>query len=219
MSHLGSDRYDVELQAETARFAEAVRDADPARPVPTCPAWTLAQLTAHVGFGHRWAALIVERRATGPAPHDQADDLDVPKGAEQRSRWLRAGARWLADAVREAGPRTGVWSWAELELFPGPAEDRRLSRSGRSVRPGPDTALPRDRPGPGAAGEWLARRTPSGLEWEHQHDQSDVIVSGPVLDLLLVLSRRVALSQSRLEVTGDPRLLAHWLEHSRLEPA
>lgn len=117
MSHLGSDRYDVELQAETARFAEAVRDADPARPVPTCPAWTLAQLTAHVGFGHRWAALIVERRATGPAPHDQADDLDVPKGAEQRSRWLRAGARWLADAVREAGPRTGVWSWAELELF------------------------------------------------------------------------------------------------------
>jgi hypothetical protein len=53
MSHLGSERYDVELQTETARFAEAVRDADPALPVPTCPAWTLAQLTAHVGFGHR----------------------------------------------------------------------------------------------------------------------------------------------------------------------
>jgi uncharacterized protein (TIGR03083 family) len=55
----------------------------------------------------------VERRATGPVPHDQTDDLQVPEGAEQRSHWLRAGARRLADAVREAGPTTGVWSWAE----------------------------------------------------------------------------------------------------------
>ncbi|MET0476738.1 MAG: maleylpyruvate isomerase family mycothiol-dependent enzyme, partial [Actinomycetota bacterium] len=113
MPHLQDDRYDAELQAETARFAAAVRDADPARPVPTCPAWTLAPLTAHVGFGHRWAAVIVERRATGPVPNDQADDLEVPKDAEGRSRWLLAGARRLADAVRKAGPGTGVWSWAE----------------------------------------------------------------------------------------------------------
>ena len=56
----------ISLKAETAKFAAAVGDADPARPVLTCPAWTLAQLTAHVGFGHRWAALIVERRATAP---------------------------------------------------------------------------------------------------------------------------------------------------------
>ena len=74
-------------------------------------------------------------------------------------------------------------------------------------------------PGLGSAGEWLARRTPSGVEWEHQHDQCDVIVRGPVMDVLLVLSRRTDLSRSRLEVTGDPGLLAHWLEHSRLEPA
>jgi hypothetical protein len=53
MPHLRDDRYDAELQAETARFAAAVRDADPARPVPTCPAWTLTQLTAHVGFWNR----------------------------------------------------------------------------------------------------------------------------------------------------------------------
>ena len=124
MPHLGDDRYDAELQAETAFFAAAVRDADPAQPVPTCPAWTLAQLTAHVGFGHRWAAVIVERRATGPVPHDQADDLQVPEDAEERSRWLLAGACRLA-----------------------------------------------------------------------------------------------ALDGSRLEVSGSRRLLAHWLEHSRLEPA
>ena len=50
MPWLGHDRYRAELDAETARFAEAAADADPARPVPTCPEWTLAQLAAHVGW-------------------------------------------------------------------------------------------------------------------------------------------------------------------------
>jgi uncharacterized protein (TIGR03083 family) len=113
MPRRSHDRYDAALEAETAGFAAAVRDADPAQPVPTCPAWTLGQLTAHVGFGHRWAAVIVERRATGPVPHDQADDLQAPATAEERTRWLLAGAHRLADAVRRAGPGTGVWSWAE----------------------------------------------------------------------------------------------------------
>jgi uncharacterized protein (TIGR03083 family) len=263
MPHLGDDRYDAELQAETARFAAAVRDADPARPVPTCPAWTLAQLTAHVGFGHRWAAVIVERRATGPVPNDQADDLQVPQDTEERSRWLLAGARRLADAVRETGPGTGVWSWAEdqtagfwLRRITHDTLVHRLDAElavGRAVAVTPDLAadsvtdllelfrvLPRiddfpalaglrghgqtlhfhaTDPRLGAAGEWLARRTPSGVEWEHRHDQGDVTVRGPAMDLLLVLSRRAAPDGSRLEVSGDRRLLAHWLEHSRLEPA
>jgi predicted lipid carrier protein YhbT len=71
----------------------------------------------------------------------------------------------------------------------------------------------------GAAGEWLVQRTPSGVEWEHRHDQGDVAVRGPAMDLLLVLSRRAALHGARLEVSGSRRLLAHRLEHSRLEPA
>ena len=46
-------------------------------------------------------------------PHDQVDDLQVPAAAEERRRWLLAGARRLSDAVRRAGPQTGVWSWAD----------------------------------------------------------------------------------------------------------
>lgn len=186
-------------------------------------------------------------------------------GRTHRARRVRAPLGGLADAVREAGPRTGVWSWAEdqsagfwLRRITHDTLVHRLDAElavGRAVAVTPDLAadsvsdlldlfrvLPRiddfpaliglrgegqtlhfhaTDPGLGAAGEWLARRTPSGLEWkhEHDHDQSDVLVRGPVVDLLLVLSRRAALSQSRLEVTGDARLLAHWLEHSRLEPA
>ena len=263
MPSLGPDRYDSELRAQTAALAEAVRDADPALPVPTCPAWTLAQLTAHVGFGHRWAAVIVERRATGPVPHDQADDLRVPEGAAERSRWLLAGARRLADAVRAAGPGTGVWSWADdqtagfwLRRITHDTLIHRLDAElavGREVILAPDLAadcvsdlldlfsiLPRvdDFPalaelrgsgqllhfhatdsGLGVAGEWLAHRTPSGVEWEHGHARADAALRGRALDLLLVLSRRAALDGSRVEASGDPQLLAHWLEHSRLEPA
>ena len=263
MPHLPDERYDAELQTETARFAAAVRDADPEWPVPTCPAWTLAQLTAHVGFGHRWAALIVERRATAPVAHDQADDLQVPQDAEERSRWLVAGARRLAEAVRDTGPAADVWSWAEdqtagfwLRRITHDTLVHRLDAElavGHAVYVSPDLAadsvsdlldmfkiLPRiddfpalaglrghgqtlqfhaTDPGLGTAGNWLARRTPSGVEWEHRHDQGDVVVRGPAMDLLLVLSRRAALDGSRLEVSGNRRLLAHWLEHSRLEPA
>jgi uncharacterized protein (TIGR03083 family) len=100
------------LEAEAARLAEAVHDADPALPIPTCPEWRLAELTAHVGRGHRWAATIVERRAAGPVPVDEIEGLLQPEGASERSAWLRAGARRLVDAVREAGPETEVWTWA-----------------------------------------------------------------------------------------------------------
>lgn len=263
MPHLRDDRYYSELQNETARIASAMRDADPALPVPTCPAWTLGQLAEHVGFGHRWAAVTVERRATQPVPPHQADDLLLPQDAEERSRWLLAGARRLADAVRETGPRTGVWSWAEeqtagfwLRRITHDTLVHRLDAElavGRAIAVASDLAadsisdllnlfrvLPivddfpalaglrghgqtlhfhATDPNLGEAGEWLARRTPSGVEWEHRHDQGDVVVVGPAIDLLLVLSRRAALDDARVEVSGDRRLLAQWLELSRLEPA
>ena len=263
MPQLDYDRYDIELQAETAKFAAAVHDADLAQQVPTCPAWTLAQLTAHVGFSHRWAAVIVERRATTPVPNDQADDLQVPEGAEERSRWLLAGARRLGDAVREAGPQTGLWTWADertagfwLRRMTHDTLVHRLDAElavGRDVTLAPDLAadsvsdlldmfstLPRIDdfpalaelrgsgqtlhfhaidPGLGVAGEWLARRTPSGVEWEHGHGWGDAALRGRALDLLLVLSRRAPLDGSGVQALGDPQLLAHWLEHSRLDPA
>jgi hypothetical protein len=68
--------------------------------------------------------------------------------------------------------------------------------------------------------KWAVRRTPSGVQWEERrHSPGDVVVSGPARDLLLVLGRRAHLDDSGLEVPGDQGLLAHWLEHSRLEPA
>ena len=107
MGWLGEDRYYAALEAETARFAEAVHDADP---VPTCPEWTLAQLTEHVGQAQRWVTVVLERRA--PVPNARVQ-VRVPQGPDERSTWLVAGAHRLGQAVREVGPATEVWTWSE----------------------------------------------------------------------------------------------------------
>ena len=70
-------------------------------------------------------------------------------------------------------------------------------------------------PGLGAAGEWIVRRTPSGPVWEHGHTKGTVAVRGAVVDLLLVLLRRVPPGQAPIEVLGDAAVLAHWLERTR----
>jgi len=70
-------------------------------------------------------------------------------------------------------------------------------------------------PGLGEAGEWIVHRTPSGPVWEHGHFKGDVAVRGAVLDLLLVMMRRVAPGQAPITVLGDAGVLDHWLEHTR----
>jgi len=68
--------------------------------------------------------------------------------------------------------------------------------------------------GLGGAGEWLVRREPSGPAWERARGPADVTVRGRAADLLLVLTRRAA-PDGRVQVDGDERLFAHWLDHSR----
>jgi len=70
-------------------------------------------------------------------------------------------------------------------------------------------------PGLGEAGEWIVRRTPSGPVWEPGHQKCDVAVRGAVVDLLLVLTRRIPPSEAAIAVLGDASLLDHWLEHTR----
>ena len=255
MGWLGEDRYYAALEAETARFAAAVHDADPARPVPTCPEWTLAQLTEHVGQAQRWVTVVLERRAPGPPA---LGPVRGPQPPHERSAWLVAGAHRLGRAVREVGPATEVWTWSEDPTagfwLRRTTHDTLVHRAdaelavGREVTVDPDLAadgvadlldmfavLPRidDYPelaglaghgqtlqfratdaGLGGAGEWLVRREPSGLAWERARGPADVTVRGRAADLLLVLTRRAA-PDGRVEVDGDERLFAHWLDHSR----
>ena len=256
MSGLGPERHSAVLPVETARLADAVRDADLTRRVPTCPGWTLAQLVGHVGQVHRWAAALVAERASGPREAGEPDDLAVPEGAQQRSAWLREGAARLVDAVREAGVETTVWSWADEQTAgfwlrrmvhdtavhradaelavgrpfqisaelaaDGISEWLELLSSAKLAAGSPAIGKLRGHgqtlhfhatdDGLGETGEWMVRRTPSGVVWEHGHRKGDVALRGPAAELLLVITHRLPVTDPRIQVLGDEQLIATWLE-------
>jgi uncharacterized protein (TIGR03083 family) len=106
------ERFYAELCDQTALLADALHGLDLARPVPTCPEWTVADLVEHVGLAHRWISTMVERRVTRPISKADVDDHHVPADPDERSAWLTGGARRLADALRDAGPQTRMWTWA-----------------------------------------------------------------------------------------------------------
>ncbi|MFE1551833.1 maleylpyruvate isomerase N-terminal domain-containing protein [Streptomyces sp. NPDC058718] len=99
-----------EAVAERARrFVATVRDADPATPVPTCPGWTLADLTRHLGTVHRWADHLVRTGATARVPARDVR-LDLPQDPAAYPGWLAAGAESLVATLRAADPDTPLWS-------------------------------------------------------------------------------------------------------------
>ncbi|MEU9857126.1 maleylpyruvate isomerase N-terminal domain-containing protein [Streptomyces sp. NPDC047974] len=100
----------VDAVADHARrYADTVRDADPATPVPTCPGWTLGDLTRHLGTVHGWAAhLVTARPATRVRTGDLA--LDAPADPAAYPGWFAARAEGFAAAARAADPAAPVWS-------------------------------------------------------------------------------------------------------------
>ncbi len=79
--------------------------------VPTCPEWTLFDLAQHLGEGRlAWAATI----AAGPEATAKAVVEDAPPAPREREAllaWLAASTQQLLDALREAGPDRGCWTW------------------------------------------------------------------------------------------------------------
>ncbi|MEV0390333.1 maleylpyruvate isomerase family mycothiol-dependent enzyme [Nonomuraea sp. NPDC050643] len=92
-----------------------------------------------------------------------------------------------------------------LELLSAPGvetfkpELAELRGSGQSIGVRPD----------GMEG-WLIVRTPEGVRWELGRADGDVVVSGPVRELMLVFTRRVPPGR----VSGDRALLEHWLANT-----
>jgi uncharacterized protein (TIGR03083 family) len=74
-----------------------------------------------------------------------------------------------------------------------------------------------DDPGLATSSEWLVERRPDGATWQHRHDEADVRVHGPARALLLVLTRRLPLSDAgaeRVGVDGEADLARHWVDHT-----
>ncbi|MBM2620671.1 maleylpyruvate isomerase family mycothiol-dependent enzyme [Actinoplanes sp. LDG1-06] len=95
------------IDERSAAFRAAVAAAPSLDvPVPSCPGWTLADLVGHIGNGRRkWAAIV----AAGPADTPVAWEAVEP--GEDVDAWLAESTRLMLDALREAGPEQGCWTW------------------------------------------------------------------------------------------------------------
>jgi uncharacterized protein (TIGR03083 family) len=76
-----------------------------------------------------------------------------------------------------------------------------LRGTGETLRLRPDTGEP-----------WLITRTPEGVRWTRATLPADATLTGPVQNLLLVLTRR--LPPDQITITGDRDLADHWLAHT-----
>jgi uncharacterized protein (TIGR03083 family) len=156
---------------------------------PQTPVWSWAG-DHSVGFwGRRMAHETAVHRADAELALGHEFALDADLAADAISEWL--GFVSLPQAV-EYRP--------ELAELRGEGQIMHLHSTD---------------PGLGEAGEWIVRRTPSGPVWEHGHAKGDVAVRGPVVDLLLVMMRRVPPSEVPIDVLGDASVMEHWLAHTR----
>ena len=106
------DMYRQAIERETLRFAEIVNGADTATAVPSCPGWTLADLTQHVGSLQRWFSALLTRRVQEP-PRSREVELGLPERAEDYAEWVAAGVPAVADVLRATDPQAAMWAWGE----------------------------------------------------------------------------------------------------------
>ncbi|MGA7836121.1 MAG: maleylpyruvate isomerase family mycothiol-dependent enzyme [Acidimicrobiales bacterium] len=96
-----------ELDLEVNRFAEALSGAEWTATVPSCPDWTVRDLTQHLGTVHRWADQLVRARA---ATRIGRSHMNIDTG-EVSAEWLRSGGRALSLTLRSADPDESMWAW------------------------------------------------------------------------------------------------------------
>ncbi|MFI9026230.1 maleylpyruvate isomerase N-terminal domain-containing protein [Streptomyces sp. NPDC053560] len=115
MTRLGHERYCEEILVQTGLFREALRGADLKATVPTCPEWTIGELTRHLGGALRWMGTTVRTRARDVVPDEDVPDFQGPGDGDPAAleAWLGESAELAAAALRDAGPDTRVWTWVD----------------------------------------------------------------------------------------------------------
>jgi uncharacterized protein (TIGR03083 family) len=100
------------LRAESARFAEVLRDTDPAARVPSCPDWDADDLLWHLGEVFLFWGTIVRDRLDNP---DAAEDAKPERPADHTGLlelYDRAAADLIA-TLTETPDDVRVWTWSD----------------------------------------------------------------------------------------------------------
>ncbi|MER7754153.1 maleylpyruvate isomerase family mycothiol-dependent enzyme [Kitasatospora sp. NPDC097643] len=98
------------VAAETERFVAVLRDADLSTPVPSCPGWTLTDLTRHAGSVQRWFTVLLRQRIQQP-PRSREVDLRLPEQTADYPGWLAQAAAEAGTAFAETDLDAPMWAW------------------------------------------------------------------------------------------------------------
>ncbi|ARF53820.1 maleylpyruvate isomerase family mycothiol-dependent enzyme [Streptomyces gilvosporeus] len=98
------------IAAETARFVEVIRGADPATPVPDCPGWTLVELVRHAGSVQRWFSVLLRQLVQEP-PRSRDVELHLPEHEDGYADWLAASAAEAESVFAVTDPEAPMWAW------------------------------------------------------------------------------------------------------------
>lgn len=239
------------LEVEIENFAQVLAQTDTDLEVPSCPGWTVLQLTEHMGEVHRWSEHLV--RVLAPQ-RIGASEMGLDQGPATPD-WIRQGGRTLLSTLRSADPNAPMWAWgadqharfwSRRELHETMVHRIDIQIAG-SMAPQADPMLAADAidellvnlpksayfspkvkllKGDGerlglSANDWPWARTVTlhseGFEVAEEGEDHTTSISGPALELMLVLYRRSALSSPGIAIQGDSELARFWWANSALE--
>lgn len=66
----------------------------------------------------------------------------------------------------------------------------------------------------GDTGGWFVEQRPDGATWQQGIQPADVTVTGPARSLLLILTRRIPLTDRCVGIEGDTQLAQRWLDNT-----
>jgi uncharacterized protein (TIGR03083 family) len=221
------------VRREIDSLNRALGDGAIDAPVPSCPEWTLADLTLHVGqFAGWWTHILCE--GTGrPRP-----ESSEPPAGNGRVDWCATALADLLGELEETPPDTSVWTWSpddKTARFPARRSAHELAvhrfdaQLARGTQQPIEVELATDGideifvmiahrgPSPDGAGEsihlhatdcdaeWMLIFGEAGIEVRHAHEKGDAAVRGAVSDLELLLYQRPTIGP--VERFGDERPL------------
>jgi uncharacterized protein (TIGR03083 family) len=112
MTRLPFDVYLDHLEAESARFADVLAEADPKAQVPACPDWDAFDLAYHLAqVQHFWTQIVSRRLSSG----EQVEAIEAAVRPERYTdcvALVRDGSDLLLQALRSTAPETPAWTWS-----------------------------------------------------------------------------------------------------------
>jgi uncharacterized protein (TIGR03083 family) len=106
----GKDFWLSALRADGPAFRAVIAEADPTAPVPSCPDWTVADLTAHLSQIYSWVARQVSRGVSSAPDRTRVDEpMPEPSVAVFDERFDA-----LINLLDSIDPEMPAWNWAPV---------------------------------------------------------------------------------------------------------